>query len=125
MKNYRPVSLLPIISKVFERIMYNQMFLYINNHLSPYIFGYRKGHSTEQCLMVMMEMWKKALDEKKQPGAILTDLSKAFDTLKKDLMSRWDHSGSNELEARESIWLAMRLLDKLYLHIQKNHYLQI
>jgi len=86
MKNYRPVSLLPIISKLFERIMYNQMFLYINNHLSPYIFGYRKGHSTEHCLMVMMEMWKKALDEKKQPGAILTDLSKAFDCLNHDLL---------------------------------------
>ena len=42
----------------------------------------------------------------------------AFDVLKKDLMSRWDQSGSNELEARESIWLAMRLLDKIQLHIQ-------
>jgi len=52
--------------------------------------------------------------------ALLRDpiFNEAFDTLKKDLMSRWNHSGSNELEARESIWLAMRLLDKLYLHIQ-------
>jgi len=44
--------------------------------------------------------------------------NEAFDVLKKDLMSRWENSGSTELEARESIWLAMRLLDKLYLHIQ-------
>ncbi len=52
--------------------------------------------------------------------ALLSDpiFNEAFDTLKEDLMSRWNHSGSNELEARESIWLAMRLLDKLYLHIQ-------
>ena len=52
--------------------------------------------------------------------ALLRDpiFNEAFDTLKEDLMSRWNHSGSNELEARESIWLAMRLLDKLYLHIQ-------
>ena len=41
----------------------------------------------------------------------------AFDVLKKDLMNRWEHSGSTELEARESIWLAMRLLDRLYGHI--------
>ena len=41
----------------------------------------------------------------------------AFDVLKKDLMNRWEHSGSIELEARESIWLAMRLLDRLYGHI--------
>ena len=52
--------------------------------------------------------------------ALLRDpiFNEAFDTLKEDLMSRWNHSGSNKLEARESIWLAMRLLDKLYLHIQ-------
>jgi len=42
----------------------------------------------------------------------------AFEVLKKDLMDRWEHSGTNELDARESIWLAMRLLDKLYLHVQ-------
>ena len=41
----------------------------------------------------------------------------AFDVLKEDLMNRWDNSGSSELEARESIWLAMRLLDKIHAHI--------
>ena len=41
----------------------------------------------------------------------------SFTVLKEDLMSRWNASGSTELEARESIWLAMRLLDKLYNHI--------
>jgi hypothetical protein len=41
-----------------------------------------------------------------------------FDVLRKDLMDRWGNSGSTELEARESIWLAMRLLDRLYGHAQ-------
>jgi hypothetical protein len=41
----------------------------------------------------------------------------AFEVLRKDLMDRWNASGSSELEARESIWLAMRLLDKLYGHV--------
>ena len=41
----------------------------------------------------------------------------AFEVLRKDLMDRWSASGSSELESRESIWLAMRLLDKLYGHI--------
>ena len=45
-------------------------------------------------------------------------LNEAFDVLRKDLMNRWDSSGSTELEARESIWLAMRLLDKLHGHIK-------
>ena len=47
MKNYRPVSLIPIVSKLFERNMYDQIIVYINEFLSPYLFGYRKGHSTE------------------------------------------------------------------------------
>ena len=87
MKNYRPVSLLPIVSKLFERNMYNQILAYIDKFLSPYLFGFRKGHSTEQCLIIMLEAWKKALDEKKNAGAILTDLSKAFVCLNHDLLT--------------------------------------
>ena len=44
-------------------------------------------------------------------------LNEAFDVLKEDLMNRWNHSGSTDLEARESIWLAMRLLDRIHAHI--------
>ena len=44
-------------------------------------------------------------------------LKEAFDVLKEDLMNRWNHSGSTDLEARESIWLAMRLLDRIHGHI--------
>jgi len=43
--------------------------------------------------------------------------NEAFEVIRKDLMDRWSASGSTELEARESIWLAMRLLDRLYGHI--------
>ena len=41
----------------------------------------------------------------------------AFDVLKEDLMGRWSQSGSTDLEARESIWLAMRLLEKIHSHV--------
>ena len=44
-------------------------------------------------------------------------LKEAFDVLKEDLMNRWNHSGSTDLQARESIWLAMRLLDRIHGHI--------
>ena len=44
-------------------------------------------------------------------------LKESFDVLKEDLMNRWSHSGSTDLEARESIWLAMRLLDRIHGHI--------
>ena len=51
--------------------------------------------------------------------SLITDplLKEAFDVLKEDLMNRWNHSGSTDLEARESIWLAMRLLDRIHGHI--------
>ena len=60
MKNYRSVSLIPIVSKLFEREMYDQILLYIDKYLFLYLFGYRKGYSTEQCLTVMLEVWKKS-----------------------------------------------------------------
>ena len=84
-ENYRPISLLSAISKLYERDMYVQILHYIEKYFSPYLFGFRKGCSTEQCLNVMLETWKKALD-KKTVGAVLTDLSKAFDCLKHKLL---------------------------------------
>ena len=52
--------------------------------------------------------------------ALLDDplLDEAFAVLKEDLMNSWAHSGSTDLEARESIWLAIRLLDKIDSHIK-------
>ena len=78
-ENCCPVSLLPVVSKLFERDMYNQINNYIDKFLSPYLFCLRKGHSTAQFLNVMLERWKMAPDHKKYVGAVLTDLPKAFD----------------------------------------------
>ena len=58
----------------------------MEKHLSPYLFGYRKGYGTQHCLLVMVEMWRKALDEQKVTDAILTYLSKAFDCLSHELL---------------------------------------
>ena len=56
-KKYRPVSLTPILSKIFEKDMYEQISDYAEKFLSPYLFKFRKGHSTEQCLLIMIETW--------------------------------------------------------------------
>ena len=85
-ENYRPVSILPSISKVFERFMYDQIYSYIQNHLSNYLCGFRKGYNTQHCLIIMIEKWRKALDERNIAGALLTDLSKAFDCLNHELL---------------------------------------
>ena len=84
--NYRLASILPSISKIFERNMYDQISLYINKYLSPYLCGFRKGFNTQHCLTGMLERWKKELDNGKIAGALLTDLSKAFDCINHELI---------------------------------------
>ena len=58
-------------------------------------------------------------EKERRAHSLISDplFNEAFDVLKEDLMNRWSHSGSTDLEARESIWLAMRLLDRIYGHI--------
>ena len=85
-ENYRPVSILPIVSKIFERIMQKQMGNFIEKHLSPYLCGYRKGYNSQYALLAMIEHWKKSLDNNGFAGCILMDLSKAFDTLNHQLL---------------------------------------
>ena len=85
-ENYRPVSLLPVVAKLFERLMQKQMILHIEKFLSPYLCGYRKGFNAQYALISMIENWKNCLDgEGGFAGAVLMDLSKAFDTLNHEL----------------------------------------
>ena len=58
----------------------------MEKYLSPYLWGFRKGYSAQYCLMIMLERWNKALDNKKIAGVILTDLSKAFNCLHHELL---------------------------------------
>ena len=82
--NYRPVTILPIISKVFEKIMNKQFSIYFEEILSKFQRGFHKGFSTQHCLLLMLEKWKRAVDNNKVFGALLTDLSKAFDCISHD-----------------------------------------
>ena len=75
-------SVLPVMSKLFERILQRQ----ITACMSPLLCGFRKGFSTEHALIAFIEKWKKSLDQKGYAGSILMDLSKAFDTLNHDLL---------------------------------------
>ena len=85
-KNYRPVSVLPVTSKIFERILQKQLVSHINQFLSPFLCGYRKGFSAQQALLTLVEKWKKSLDKRGFGGALLMDLSKAFDTINHELL---------------------------------------
>ena len=85
-ENYRPVSILPNLSKMYESCVYDQMYKYFNHTLSKWQCGFRKGFSTQHSLLVMTEKWRKCLDKGCISGAILTDLWKAFDCILHDLL---------------------------------------
>ena len=74
-ENYRPVSVLPTVSKIFERIMQKQITDYIGKFLSPFFCGYRKGFSTQYALLSLVERWRLCLDKQVFAGALLMDLS--------------------------------------------------
>jgi retron-type reverse transcriptase len=84
--NYRPVSILPTLSKIFERSINEQLTTYFNNHFNPFLSAFRKGYGCQTALLKIIEDWKKSLDENKFVAAILMDLSKAFDCLPHDLI---------------------------------------
>ena len=84
--NYRPISLLPIISKVFERLIAKQIEPFINTIFSKQLSGFRKGFRTEIPLLNMLRDWQNCLNNSGKVGAILMDLSKAFDCLPHDLL---------------------------------------
>lgn len=81
--NYRPVSVLSSVSKVFEKILYDQIYNYFTEHNLFYNsqYGFRKHHSTEFATLEMIDKIINDMDNNKIPINIFLDLSKAFDTL--------------------------------------------
>ena len=72
------MSILPNISKIYEKIIYNQLYEYFHDKLFPSKCGFRKGYSSQHNLLVLTEKFKESIDKGNVFGALLTDLSKAF-----------------------------------------------
>ena len=85
-KNYRSVSALPNISKVFRTNYVKTNSKQMNKYLSQNLCGYRKGFSTQTALTMFLEKWKKILDDHGYAGVVRMDLSKAFDTINHELL---------------------------------------
>ena len=64
--NYRPVSILSNFSKIYERCIYDQLSTYFENFLSKFQFGFRKKYSAQQCLVALIDLWKKSIDKIKR-----------------------------------------------------------
>ena len=96
LNNYRPISILPSVSKVFEKIMYKQIYDHFTNYnlFFKSQYGFRSGHSTEFALLEITDRIIKDMDKNKYPVNIYMDLSKAFDTLNHQiLLSKLSHYG--------------------------------
>ena len=85
-ENYRPISLLPTLSKIFEKIIHKQLGEYFDKILSPLLCGFRKGLSTQFALLRFMKKCQGYLDKSQHVGMILMDLSKAYDCIPHDLL---------------------------------------
>ena len=80
-ENYRPVSVPPVFSKAYERVMHNQLSDYLMIFLIHSWHHFAKGFGCQSTLLRLLEDWRKALDNHKFAAAVLMDLSKAFDGL--------------------------------------------
>ena len=88
LSNYRPISVLPIFSKIFEKCIYYRLLSFINkcNILTPDQYGFRQGHSTSHALINFIRNVTNAIDNEEVMLGIFLDLSKAFDTLDHDIL---------------------------------------
>ena len=86
--NYRPISVLPALSKVFEKIIFNQTYSHFDDHNLFFgnQYGFRKKHSTELAVLEVIDRITNQLDKGQTPMNIYLDLSKAFDTLDHDIL---------------------------------------
>ena len=84
MQNYRPVSSLPSLSKVLEKIIHQQLLPFLETILVSRMATYRKGYSCQHVLLRVVDDWKLALDDRKHVAPML--ISKAFDSLPHELI---------------------------------------
>ena len=88
MNNYRPISIIPVVAKVFERIIYDQAFAYVTEHnlISSHQSGFRRLHSTVTALLEATDNWAFNIDSGNVNAVVFLDLKKAFDTVDHDIL---------------------------------------
>ena len=114
--NYRPIAILPVLSKLLEKIVANQLRDYLeNNHLiSDTQHGFRKGRSTESALIKVTDKIYNNIDNNKISLLVLCDLSKAFDSIHHDYLLRKfdDHSIDYLADRMQSVKIGKHISSK-------------
>ena len=95
-ENYRPVSVLPLFSKIFEKVIYGHISQYLEEYLKSLLCGFRNAHSSQHALFKLLQALQEELDECDFIGTILMDLSKACDCLPHDLLVAKSEAYGNE-----------------------------
>jgi hypothetical protein len=88
LSNYRPISLLPVFSKVLEKIIYARLYTHLlkNGILSLHQFGFREHHSVDQAIFSLVDSILKARNQNHMVGGIFCDLRKAFDSVNHEIL---------------------------------------
>ena len=110
--NYRPISLLSNISKVFEKAMYSRLFYFLNKYNCLYKkqFGFQNSHSTNHALITITETIREALDRNEYSCRVFLDFQKAFDTVNHDILtSTLNHYGVRGLSL---VWFKSYLTNR-------------
>ena len=115
--NYRPISVLPTVSKVFERFMGTQISTYMSQYLSCLLCGFRKGYNAQHALIRTIEKWRTYLYKGGKVGAIFMDLSKAFDCIRHDLLIAKLHA---YVFSREALLLVYSYLENQQQRVKIN-----
>ena len=87
-ENYRPISVLPIVSKIFEGEVFSQIYSFLNRHapLSKFQSGFRPKHGTLAALIQMCDQWQTDMDDGKINGVVFLDICKAFDSVNHQIL---------------------------------------
>ena len=120
--NYRPISVLPIISKIFELEIFQQLYKYMNenNLISKFQSGFRLGYSTISALIQMCDVWFNNMVNDELTRVVFLDIQKAFDSIDRDiLLDKLKFYGISQIELQ---WFQSYLTDR-YQQCQINGFL--
>ena len=110
-ENYRPISVLSVFSKIYEKVMYNRLLpnLEINNVLHKHQYGFRPGYSTDQALIHMTDTIRDAFDKKEHLVGVFMDLAKAFDSINHTILIRKLHEYGLKVDSSANKWITSYL----------------